>query len=713
MPRHCFHMARALRGMETARRYFGSSMDSEQALYRLSSQLTDLSDLCEYLGREFDEEGQLADEASPDLARLRRAVSVSHDRVIRKIRDLIARPVIQKYLQDTFYTEREGRYVLPVRADSAGAIDGIVLASSASGATLFVEPHEITDLNNALKVNQVEVLREEQRILVRLSDEVRRELADIEQNVDICVALDLIEARAKLSDQLNATRPEISQHGRIDLKLARHPLMVLRGDEPVPSDIQLDPKQALILSGPNAGGKTVCLKTLGLFALMLRAGLHLPTGEGSQVPFYGQVLTDIGDHQSLSESLSTFTAQLSRLRRYLSWADASTLVLLDEVMTATDPIDGGALAQAALEAMVDRSAHVITTTHYERLKLLASTDERFVNASVGFDIDRLQPTYTLHIGLAGSSLPIAVARRVGIEESVLDRANALVEEKDLDVSRLLEQLQQRAVELDQARKDAAGLAQQLEAQRRQVEQRKSELEEREKGRLERAHARALDQLVMARRELETVRRALKKVEQRDDLARASRRVDHAAAKLREHAPETGVSVEAISVEELKPGSVVYVESWQAVAEVADYPVRGKVPLLLGGLRSEVPIDQLGRVPASSDPPGRRVRASTTPVGNRIRDRTAGGALQASSNGGIGATLEIKGLRVDDALRELDRFVDDSIRAGCDTVCVVHGRGTGALRKVVREFAEQCVVVSEARPGTRTEGGDAVTILMLK
>jgi DNA mismatch repair protein MutS2 len=410
----CGAVAGTARAMARLRQHLAGHVDEVPRLAALGAGLADLGHVYHPILEAFDAEGRLVDHASDALGPLRRALAAIKGQLERRMKAMLEDDLYAPYLQDAYYTQREDRYVLPVRHDGKGFIKGIVHGTSGSGQTLFIEPDEIVDLNNRMKLAECDVLDEERRILARFSGWVAEEADAFDRSLAIAAHLDLVGAAGRLADDLVAAEPILDEAPRLALLHARHPLMLLAGRRCVANDLALGAGQTLVVSGPNAGGKTVALKAAGLAALMARAGLHVAAESGSVVGWFTDVRTDIGDAQSLEQNLSTFTGHVKRLGEFLAEAGPGTLLLVDEIAVGTDPEQGAALAQAVLEALAARGLTAIVTTHYDRLKALAATDARFANASVGYDLSRLEPTFKLHLGVPGSSGALTVARRAGL-----------------------------------------------------------------------------------------------------------------------------------------------------------------------------------------------------------------------------------------------------------------------------------------------------------
>lgn len=704
-------VAETLRGGARLRRFLLGRTDSSPGLSVIGARLAALDDVSGPIVDSFDEHGVLADHASPDLGRLRRQRLDLHERLSRRMRNLMDKPSISKFLQDRFYTQREDRFVLPIRSDAGPAVEGIVHGSSASGATMFVEPREVVGLNNELKVAEMAVAREEARILADLSALVGEEWEAIWSNLGLLERLDVIDARARLAIKLEAHPARVTE-GRLELHGIRHPLMVIAGMRVVPNDLALEPGQTLIISGPNAGGKTVSLKTLGLCALMQRAGMHLPASADSEMPLFDAVLTEMGDDQSIEASLSTFTAHLTHLLRFLDVATPETLILLDEIAVGTDPGEGAALAQAMLEGFAGCGARVVVTTHYERLKGLAVEDERFANASVGFDMTQMAPTYRLHAGLPGSSGAIAVARRVGLPAGIAGRAEALMQGGGQDLSRLLVAVSDQRTKLvaeQEAAQRATEEARQLAAQHRAELAR---LREKQEHAVEREFALALDELKRARQELERVRALLKRPPSRERLTQADRQISAASGAILRHEPREEPAGRPATVEELQPGAQVIVARLGGTGEVMEPPSRGKVAVRVGGLRTNVSIEEVLLPPRRAPAPAPTPTPTSPPRSPSAADAPAGAgppiALRTPAN-----TLDLRGARVHEALGLIDKALDDALRAGEDALFVIHGHGTGALRAALREHLQGHPLVERHEAGAPKEGGDGVTVVYLK
>jgi DNA mismatch repair protein MutS2 len=678
----------------------------------------------------FDPDGRLVDHASDALGPLRRALAQIRATLEKRMGALLGDDRFSPYLQDAYYTQREDRYVLPVRTDGKGFVRGIVHGTSQSGQTLFIEPEEIVDLNNRAKLAEAEVLDEERRILVKFSGWVAEEADGFSAALGAAETLDVIGSAAIIADDTVAVEPIIETSPRIALLHARHPLMLLAERRCVANDITVAAGAALVISGPNAGGKTVALKTVGLAALMVRCGHHIAAESGSAIGWFPDVRTDIGDAQSLENELSTFSGHMVHLRELLETAGHGSLVLIDEIAVGTDPEQGAALAQAVLEALSARGVTAMVTTHYERLKALGASDPRFANASVGFDLARLEPTFKLHLGAPGSSGALALARRMGLAEAIVDRARDLMGPQVAKVEDLLASVADQRRRIEEERAALLAALEEAEAERAALRIHKAKSVARYENQTRAAHGEAIAALRAARREIEEVRREVKARAQLatpDDVRAATRRLVTPGAVVAKLEPQRQMPPgTAPRPDQLVPGAPVIVPRLGRVELVAVLP-DDKVEVRVGAMRAMVPIKDvlldthrnarragLGSRPApvESTFPGSSAGASPGAGGEvpLVDGVPAGGKANART---IETTIDVRGNRVDEAVSQIDRFVDESLLAGRDAIFVVHGHGTGALRQAIRSHLKTHQGIETLRPGEQSEGGDGVTVAFLR
>ena len=652
-----------------------------------------------------DSEGHVRDAASTALAEARGDARRLAAELQRRLDAALRDPEIAPHLSDSFVTVRNDRYVLPVRADARSKVRGIVHDASASGTTLFVEPQSVVDANNRLKEAELAIERETLRILRELSAELQRGAAALRQSLAILDEIDLAFARGALARDWNAAQPELRDAGILVLPQLRHPL--LPADRAVPNDVRLgESHRVLVLSGPNAGGKTVTMKAVALAALCASAGLHVPAAPGARVDDLEGVLADIGDAQSLRESLSTFSAHLANLARIAEQAGPRTLVVLDEIGDGTDPGEGAALAQAILEALADAGARVVATTHYGLLKEMAAVDPRFENASFEFDPVTLAPTYRLRPGVPGTSSATAVAARMGLRRDVLDRANELLDREDRRLERMLAELNTSRLALDRERHEAERARAETEAERAELGRRLGELQQR-RDRLYEGMRRDLE--ASFRRAHEEVAAVIRTLQRGGDtrsaaLARAQLRAIEERVPLDpgiEPRPRDPALV-PLDWREARAGVRVSV-SGGGVGVLLSLPDRrGRVGVQLGAARIVVSADRVGRAPEAAA----RDRAP------RISVEADDATRAAEEAAGTAARLDLRGLRVEEALARLAQALDRAAVEHRACLTIVHGLGTGALRDAVREHLASSPYVLGFAAASLESGGDGATDVML-
>lgn len=657
-----------------------------------------------------DASGAVSDQASPALASLRERVRGLHRSLKDRVEGLLADEEMARHLRDRYFTIRNDRYVLPIVASARSAVPGIVHNASQSGQTLFVEPEGMVELGNELSIASAMAAEEEQRVLRDLSEAVARQAPDLLAGAEALADLDLLEGAARLASDLDAHPPEVGAPGDgFALLSLRHPLLVLQGKKVVASHVRLEPPaQALVVSGPNGGGKTVAITAVGLSALMLRAGLPVAAASGSRLPFYRDVRAAVDERGDLARDLSTFTAHLAAVRGILESAAPGSLVLVDEIAADTDPREGAALAAAILETLCQAGAAVLVTTHLDELKALALSDPRYANARVGFDAQRLAPTFQLHLGQPGSSSALEVARRVGLPARLVDRAREALAGggslagalRALEEERARLEAERRAAEAERLR------ARESEERARAREQSARSAEREAAARVGRAVAGEIDAAraevaeLLARLQAEpTVRKATEASRQLE----AWRETVDRAARVAGAQARAGPDLEPGG--EVAPGSRVRLASIGQEGEVLELS-GGEALVRVGSLKVRRPLADLialrgrpGPAPGFGRSAGERLEAAQglRPAELRLPERK----------------LDARGLRVEELLREVDRFLDALYAEGAPECVILHGHGTGALKHSLREHLAASPYVGHFRPGERHEGGDAVTVVQLR
>jgi DNA mismatch repair protein MutS2 len=635
--------------------------------------------------------GEVLDRASVALATARSELRSAQAGLQRRL-DGLLRSDLARYLQDPIVTQRGGRYVVPVKSEYRGAVKGIIHDQSASGATVFIEPLEVLEANNRVREAELAEQQEVQRILDGLSRAVERGSEDLHAVLEALSALDVIFAKAQLADALGCERPVLNADGRLDLIAARHPLLIERGTPVVPIDVRLGTDfRVLVITGPNTGGKTVTLKTLGLLTLMAAAGMQIPAERGSTVPIVRRVFADIGDEQSIAQSLSTFSSHLRNVVATLAEAEAGDLALLDEVGAGTDPDEGAALAMAVLETLLARGVLVAASTHYPELKAFGLNTPGVTNASVEFDDKTLRPTYRVHVGLPGASNAFAIASRLGLDAGVLAKAETHLSELHRSLERTLREAERQRTELSVSLEEARVAAVDAKTLMSQAEAEATKVGEHAREALKRARTEA-DELILQ------ARRALRQAEGARDAASKRNLVDDARAALEtaEAARDAAAppAVPAV-VHDITIGSPVLVAGVTEPGTLLGIDDKGIAEVASGALRLRVPRDQLRPAPRTELPPIRSTRTV-------VQGAAANVPLQ----------LDLRGARAEEALAELDRYLNNAAVAGYDRVRVIHGKGTGALRNAVRETLAGHPLVREQATAPQSEGGDGATIVKL-
>jgi len=702
-----------VRTLRLVRRYVEERRARYPAVYSLASGMVPAPALEKHLDLLLDDEGRIREGASPELKRLRRQLAATrnalHDRLHAELRHAIA----QGWATEEQPTIRAGRMVIPIRAEAKRKMAGFVHDTSATGQTVFMEPTAVLDLNNDVRLLEVEERREIIRLLTEATAQIRSSLPDLKASLDVLHQIDEIQAVARLGREMGAQVPKFSTDGTLRLRDARHPALVLRLGRAnvVPLTVSLDARdRVLILTGPNAGGKSVALKTAGLCAILMACGIPVPCTENSEIPFFTRVLVDVGDQQSLHDDLSTFTSHVKRMNVMAEEADAESLVLLDEAGTGTDPDEGGALAQAMIERLYARGATVIVTTHLGALKVFAHETPGIVNGAMVFDEATLSPTYRLQTGRPGSSYAFEIARREGFPEPVLERARGLLGSSRVALESLVLELE-RTVQTLEAEKAAASLArQEAERLKRDYSERRDAIrEQREQLRLQ-ALAEAETILKEANARIErTIREIREGNAERDITLHARKALEEHVQEVQTRQEKTRLSVRKrttrtqpkpqVPAEPLKVGDQVAMEGLSATSELLE--IRGKKAVIAqGSIRMTVALDQLRKV---GNAPKRKVEIRTTSSSSP----TGMAALTASTR------IDIRGLRVDEAEAVLVRFLDEALAANLPQIEVVHGKGTGALRNVARECLmrqREVARIDEAHP---EQGGAGVSVITLR
>jgi DNA mismatch repair protein MutS2 len=710
-PQQLLDIKSTLISARTLTRFFEKGAAGAPTLGEIAGRLQPTPGLIDAVTQTLDDRGEVLDSASPALGSIRADLRLAYERLNTKLQRLITDPKIIPMLQEPIITQRDGRYVIPLRAEFKGRIRSIVHDQSASGATLFIEPLTVVDLNNQVRELALAERDEVRRILAALSALVGEHAAAIVETVEALARLDLAFAKARYAEGLRASEPVLRERkpAREDhpgsvlrLRHARHPLLDPAGV--VPIDLELDPDTfILVITGPNTGGKTVSLKTAGLLALMAQCGLHIPAQSGSELTVFDSVYADIGDEQSIEQSLSTFSSHITTIIRVLGQADDGSLVVLDELGAGTDPQEGSALARAILGALIDRRVTTLVATHYSELKAYAHTTPGVRNASMEFDLETLRPTFHLTIGLPGRSNALAIAQRLGLGQDLIERARALVAPEDVRAEQLLDEIHRQRDAARAERQEAEETGEQVREQQRELAARLEGLEEERRQLLQAARDQMQAEVQSLREEVEGLRRRLAVA------AQPLQAVDQVADAVEELEERTEAPVERrptapapSAPREFHLGQRVRLPALQTNGVVTEIGLQ-HAEVQIGRLRVKARLEEL--VLPEEESAEAEVRR---PV---IAPAQAGRSIVTPEPPPL--ELDLRGMVVDEALEELERRLDAAAYAGLPFVRVIHGKGTGRLRQAIRETLRSNPYAASFQAGSDAEGGDGVTVVHLK
>lgn len=691
--------AALLRVIRTVAEWRDKSASIETTLDRRFNALTPQKYLETKIMSAILSEEEIADNASPELANIRRKLAAAASKIRDRLDSLIRSTSMQKYLQDSIVTMRSGRYVVPVKAEFRSSVPGLVHDTSASGATVFIEPMSVVEANNEIRILHAKEQTEIDRILAELSAEVGACADSVCESYHILTELNVIFAKAHLAYKMKASLPVMNNSGRILLKKARHPL--IPADKVVPTDVELGIHfDTLVVTGPNTGGKTVSLKTIGLLSLMAMCGLMIPAADNSELSVFDHVLVDIGDEQSIEQSLSTFSAHITNIRRILDEADEKSLVLIDELGAGTDPVEGAALATAILEKLREQGAKIASTTHYAELKSFALDTKGVENACCEFDVATLRPTYKLLIGMPGRSNAFAISERLGIRSEVVERAKELVSHENTQFESVVQKLEESRHELEQRIAEADALKAEIKAERERMAAAEEEARQKQEKELENARLQAENIITKARAqvygvldEIEAIRRkkdvtAEEKAKLKADIRQMEDAADpiHAREQEEYHLPRP-----------LKVGDNVLIFDIDKKAVVLE---TGKDSVLVqaGIIKTRVPLNNLRLL---------KEERVTTP--KRSVTRTIRSDVKRTAS----TEVDVRGEVVLDALMDVDRAIDSAVMQGLHQITIIHGKGTGVLRKEIQAHLKKHPSVRSFRLGVFGEGDAGVTIAELK
>ncbi|RKD32539.1 endonuclease MutS2 [Thermohalobacter berrensis] len=646
---------------------------------------------------------EISDNASSTLRNIRRQIGNKNQEVRDKLNSIVNSSKYRKYLQESIITIREGRYVVPVKQEFKGNFPGLVHDQSASGATLFIEPMAVVELNNQLKELKIKEQKEIERILSELTEMVAEVEESLRENQKILGKLDFIFAKAKLSLSMNGTKPVLNNKGYINIKKARHPL--LDPEVVVPIDIYLGKKfKTLVITGPNTGGKTVTLKTVGLLTLMAQSGLQLPVNSGSEIAVFNNIFADIGDEQSIEQSLSTFSSHMTNIIDILKSIDDNSLVLFDELGAGTDPTEGAALAMAILDYLHEKEVRTIATTHYSELKLYALTNEEIENASVEFDVETLSPTYRLLIGVPGKSNAFEISKRLGLQDFIIEKSKEFISRENIQFEDVLASIEKDRRKVEQNREETEKLKSEIKRLKEELAKKKSKIDKQRERIIREAKEEAKKILKEAKEESDKIIKNLRKISTSIEKDK-NRKIEEAKNKLKSKLDNIeGELAENIlhrkskkPPKNLKPGDTVKVLNLNQTGSVMTEPDEdGNLTVQVGIMKINVHISNLEK----SNSEEKKVEIGTKKI---IRHKTKS----------IKQELDIRGKALEEAMLEVDKYLDDAYIAGLNQVTIIHGKGTGVLREGIRQLLKKHKHVKKHRLGKYGEGGSGVTVVELK
>ena len=650
-------------------------------------------------------EEEIADDASSELKRIRREIQIKNNSIKNKINSIVSSSSMQKYLQETIVTMRNDRYVIPVRKEYRSMVKGIIHDQSATGSTLFIEPMAVVEMTNDIANLKIEEKKEIERILLELSMMVGDTSEEMLNNQEILKELDFIFAKGKYAISINGIEPKVNDRGYIRIKKGRHPL--IDPELVVPIDAVLgDEYTTLIITGPNTGGKTVSLKTLGLFTLMGMAGLHLPAEYGTEISVFSAVYADIGDEQSIEQSLSTFSSHMTNIVKIMKEVDERSFVLFDELGAGTDPTEGAALAIAILDTLHERKILTAATTHYSELKLYALTTEGVINGSVEFDVETLSPTYKLLIGVPGKSNAFEISRKLGLQQETIEKAKQNIETDKIEFEDALKQIEENRIYIEEKKQEIN----RLESESRKkhsdfLSKERSSLEKSEKL-IDEANYEARKIVENAKKEASEIIKELRKLNLEMDKDK-NRRVNELRQSLSDKTKELSENIYTDQIEEedtydtespLKTGDTVIVRSLnQKGAIISDVDDSQTVMVQIGLIKTKVKKSDLVKIKSDEE----------------VKQKNSTSRMVKLRTSSISPKIDLRGYNLDEALLELDKYLDDAFMSNLNEVQVIHGKGTGVLREGVTQFLKSHKHVKESRLGTFNEGGDGVTIVKFK
>ena len=688
------------------KKYIGDDVPDLPIIADLIEVIETFKNLEEDLDKSIENEEEISDNASAELRRIRRSIVRQNDSIKARIHNIITRSDNRSVLQDAIVTVRDGRYVIPVKQEHKSKVPGIIHDQSGSGATVFIEPQIIVNMNNELRELELSEQAEIAKIIKDLSQRVGEVGRSLINNQDILAQRDVIMAKGKLAQKQNAERPQLSKNCVLDLKSARHPLI----DEKkvVPIDIKVgNGYDALIVTGPNTGGKTVTLKTAGLLSMMAQTGLHIPAASQSKIPVYREIFADIGDEQSIEQSLSTFSSHMKNIVEIVEKAGENTLVLLDELGAGTDPAEGAALAISILESLRVKGATILATTHYTELKKYALKEDGVENASMEFDVATLSPTYVLEIGVPGKSNAFEISSKLGLSSEIIEKSRSFLDKGDIAFEEVISAIENDKKQAEMERDEAIALNVEIHRQKRLMEEKLEKAKKQEEKMLSGAREEARKILREAKEVAKKAQDEIKDLAKVESLGERNRRLENAKRKIKDAAGryrETFIIEEnqnPISIDDVEIGDRVKVLKLGQNGEIVGLPDgKGEIPVQVGMMKIKCKAKDLKII---AD--GRK----------KIKPKTKAnyGSLYKGKTQGISGSVNVRGENLHDALNIAEKYIDDAFMAKLKEITIIHGRGEGVLKKGIHDMLKENKQVDSYRYGEYNEGGHGVTIVTLK
>ena len=695
--------------MREVKRFFKETEIEAPILKSAAAQIEILGNLEQKIDRTIDEHGAVKDDASPELRRIRRELKSAQEGIKNQIFSILHNAAYQKYFQEAIVTMRGDRYVIPIKQEYRREFPGLVHDQSATAATVFIEPMAVVELGNTVRQMSAAEKNEVQRILRALSSDINSQSDILLGNAAILAMVDFAFAKASLAREMRATEPILNSEGHTNLHKARHPL--IPDELVVPIDIEIGSHyNMLLITGPNTGGKTVSLKTLGLMAMMTQSGLYIPTEFGSEMAVYNNIHAVIGDEQSIEQSLSTFSAHMSQIVTIINKVESNDLVLLDEVGSGTDPEEGSALAQSILERLIEVKATTIATTHYSQLKTFAYSNKGIENACVEFDIETLKPTYRLLIGMPGASNAFAVSQRLGLSDTLIERAKELMTAEHANFEQVISALENERITYEQRNSDILQRQRRIEQTEKQVNAMRDELNKNKAEIIRKAREKSAAMVRKTKREAEEIIESLK--EQFDDfgIKRRQQSIQEAREKLAEASSEMAPGIQnqrlgkRLDKQSINIGDTIYVTKLDQKGEVLAVSKDGsELTVQVGVLTASVKSKDCRFISHGSTT--EQITSSSTSTSTK---NTSGALLHVAAN--IQREIDVRGMMVNEAESIVDKFIDDAALTGLKTVLIIHGKGTGALRKGLHDFLKHNRSVATFQFADIDEGGTGATVV---